>query len=257
MMRTLLVVVAAFLSFAASAVPPSSNITDMWWNPAESGWGVNVILQNDVAFLTFFLYNPSQNPIWYTSDIHYQGSSTWSGTLYASTGPWFVGAFNQLNVTRRVAGTVRFALINFDQATLTYTVDGISVTKTVERQTWTNDDYSGTYSGGYSIRLTNCSPSSFNGIQETAGILAVSQNGANLAMTAASTVGVCSFVGTYIQLGRNGTTQMGSYNCTDGTRGTFTASEMSISQSGFSAKVAGQNQFCQWSGYLGGIARAP
>jgi hypothetical protein len=33
----------------------TSEITDMWWNPAESGWGVNIILQNSVAFATFLV----------------------------------------------------------------------------------------------------------------------------------------------------------------------------------------------------------
>ena len=39
----------------AGPVRASTNTTDitgMWWKPAESGWGVNVTLQNDFAFLS-------------------------------------------------------------------------------------------------------------------------------------------------------------------------------------------------------------
>ena len=40
-------VAAILLSFClvAKASTYSTEITDMWWNPSESGWGVNVILR--------------------------------------------------------------------------------------------------------------------------------------------------------------------------------------------------------------------
>jgi hypothetical protein len=37
----------------------------MWWNPDESGWGVNVILQKDVGYIAFFVYDSARNPVWY------------------------------------------------------------------------------------------------------------------------------------------------------------------------------------------------
>jgi hypothetical protein len=42
----------------------------MWWNPDESGWGVNVILQKDMGYIALFVYDSAQNPVWYTSDVH-------------------------------------------------------------------------------------------------------------------------------------------------------------------------------------------
>jgi hypothetical protein len=42
----------------------------MWWNPDESGWGVNVILQKDMGYIAFFVYDSAQDPVWYTSDVH-------------------------------------------------------------------------------------------------------------------------------------------------------------------------------------------
>jgi hypothetical protein len=42
----------------------------MWWNPDESGWGVNVILQKDMGYIAFFVYDSAQNPVWCTSDVH-------------------------------------------------------------------------------------------------------------------------------------------------------------------------------------------
>jgi len=43
----LLVVLCLAFSTAAGASTYSSEITDMWWNSAESGWGVNVIFQGN------------------------------------------------------------------------------------------------------------------------------------------------------------------------------------------------------------------
>jgi len=36
--------------------------SDLWWNPAESGWGVTVDHQQDVMFLTFFIYRSDGSP---------------------------------------------------------------------------------------------------------------------------------------------------------------------------------------------------
>ena len=94
--RLILLVVFALSCGTAGASTVSTEITDMWWNPAESGWGVNVILQGDTAFLTFFVYDTGRIPIWYTSDAHLQSAAsplTWTGKLYETRGPWFGGPF--------------------------------------------------------------------------------------------------------------------------------------------------------------------
>ena len=41
--------------------------SDLWWNPAESGWGVTIDHQQDVMFLTFFIYRNDGSPYWVTS----------------------------------------------------------------------------------------------------------------------------------------------------------------------------------------------
>jgi hypothetical protein len=244
-----------FVLCNARASTNTSEITDMWWNPAESGWGINIILQNSVAFATFFVYDANHNPLWYTAELHYQGNFVWSGPLYATNGPWFGGPFPSGATTIRQVGTATFSVFALNQATLTYSVGDIAVTKTLQRQTWTNENYTGTYAGGYSIRLTGCAPSSLNGIQEVAGLLSVNQTGTSVSMAATTNGSSCSFSGTYTQTGKLGDVQ-GNYSCTDGTRGTFDAFEMTPTISGFTARIAGQNQYCNWSGYLGGISRA-
>ena len=39
----------------------SNNFQDLWWNPSESGWGVNVAHQGDILFATLFTYDENGN----------------------------------------------------------------------------------------------------------------------------------------------------------------------------------------------------
>jgi hypothetical protein len=257
-MRKMLAVFAAVLALSVGTVRASTNtseITDMWWNPAESGWGINIILQNDIAFGTFFVYDAAQNPIWYTVTLNYQGNFVWSGDLYATRGPWFGGAFPPSSVSLRKVGTATFSVLTLNSSTLVYSVDGVTVHKSLERQTWKNENLTGSYAGGYSIRSTSCAPSSLNGLQEVSGYLSVLHTGSTFSISATTSGFNCSFNGQYSQTGKLGRVQ-GTYSCTDSSYGSFLLFEMTPTISGFNARVQGSNQYCQWSGYMGGIKRA-
>lgn len=61
--RTLLTLFLASAAFGASA-------TDIWWNPSESGWGVNFAQNGNFIFATFFIYGPPNNaPTWVTGQL--------------------------------------------------------------------------------------------------------------------------------------------------------------------------------------------
>ena len=42
----------------------ANNYQDLWWNPSESGWGINIAQQGDVMFATWFIYGASRQPTW-------------------------------------------------------------------------------------------------------------------------------------------------------------------------------------------------
>jgi hypothetical protein len=256
LLSSLFACAVAFASPGAAASTNTTEITDMWFNPAEAGWGVNMILQNNVAFMTFFIYDENRNPVWYTAELHFRSGFEWSGLVYASGGPWFGGTFPPAGVTIRQAGTATFSMAanNLDHATLTYVIDGVSVTKSLQRQFWTYENYSRIYAGGYSVRSTRCVPGTPDGIEEVTGILEVNQNGESMSMNAVAAEFSCSFIGTYSQQGKLGRVD-GNYACTDTRRGSFTMSDMTPTVSGFTGHIEGQNQFCQWSGFFGGITR--
>ena len=112
------------------------NYTSLWWDPEESGWGINFSQQGDIVFGTLFTYDASGQPMWLVmSDGRKQPGRVFSGALYRTTGPAFnAQPFTPVgpgNLTQVGTMTVGFA----DQfAALAYTVNGVTVNKTLRRQ---------------------------------------------------------------------------------------------------------------------------
>ena len=44
-------------------------LSDLWWNPNESGWGVTVDQQQDIMFLTFFIAGSNGSPYWVVAEV--------------------------------------------------------------------------------------------------------------------------------------------------------------------------------------------
>lgn len=118
----------------ASISTVKENYTDLWWNPSESGWGVNVNHQGHTLFVTVFTYDRDGSPMWLVaSSVTRQPSGFWQGTLLRMAGP----AFNAVPWGAAVptaVGTLRLTFTSLTQALLSYSVDGVTVNKTVERQ---------------------------------------------------------------------------------------------------------------------------
>ena len=121
------------LNIAANATAPP-DYTDLWWNPAESGWGLNLNHQGSVIFGTLFTYDASGAPMWLVlARGDSQADGSYQGTLYRTTGP----AFNAVPWTATTpveVGTMRVAFSSLSAGTLTYTVVGVSVTKSIIRE---------------------------------------------------------------------------------------------------------------------------
>lgn len=76
---------------APAALAKTTDYSDLWWISTESGWGIQLVQQNNTIFATMFVYGPDGQPAWYSATLFYRGTNTftWSGTLYKTTGPWF------------------------------------------------------------------------------------------------------------------------------------------------------------------------
>jgi hypothetical protein len=261
-MAAILVGCCATLSHAATA---TTDFSDLWWNASESGWGANVIQQNDVLFITLFVNNQSNAPVWYVASAVTQTASTgttvnFTGALYQTTAPYFGGAFNPANVTNRQVGTITFSAAQISQATITYGVDGVNVTKEVTRQTWRAENIAGTYLGAVSGTWAGCGGPR-NGYQESFVTLTVSQGGVAINMRedgAGNPPYTCIYTGNYSQDGRMGAIA-GNVLCSDGVNQAFVATEVQGGIQGLSMRLVA-SQFsgtCTFSGRMGGMRRAP
>ena len=114
------------------------NAQGLWWVPngAESGWGINFSHQDDILFATWFTYDAQGRETWLVaSRMDETTRNTYTGTLYRTTGPPFNAVpFDPAKATGTPAGTITLQVIDFDNAILTATVDGTTITKPLGKQ---------------------------------------------------------------------------------------------------------------------------
>jgi hypothetical protein len=113
------------------------NAQGLWWalGGAESGWGINISHQGQKVFATWFTYDAQGRNTWLVmSDGRDAGRNSYEGTLYRTTGPAFGAAFDPVSVTRTPVGTLRIDIRNSDNASMTATVDGVTVRKEISKQ---------------------------------------------------------------------------------------------------------------------------
>jgi hypothetical protein len=232
--------------------------SDIWWNPNESGWGMNMIQTNTFIFATLYVYGADGKPTWYVGELQRgAGADNYTGPLYATTGPYFGGPFNPANVTTRTAGTMTYTPVTVWTGTLSYTVDGTTVNKAIERQPLTSDNYSGAYDVQATITVTNCTDTSFNGTYTSPGTAEIAQTGGTISATLYGVLGndSCTIPATtYTQKGRMARFG-GPYSCPWGETGTAVIYEMNPSLYGFSGRMTfdSSNFGCHVEGEIVGL----
>jgi hypothetical protein len=235
----------------------STDVTDLWWNPAESGWGVNVIQQGNIVFATFFVYDSANKAHWYVASnlTAAQATSagiTFQGPLFESTGPFFGVPFDANAVVLNTVGTATLVFTLPSAGVLTYTVNGTRVTKQIVRQTWAANDSSGTYEGSRTILTSTggsgstCTPAilAFSSVQ-------IAQSSTSFSMNGTLGGNACRFSGNYSQDGHFGTST-GTFTCASGLAGTYQLTELETSPFGFLARYGGTERGCTLDGRIGG-----
>lgn len=133
----------------------STNYTALWWNPAESGWGINLNHQANTIFATLFTYANDGNALWLVaSNLAQQADGSFSGILYRTSGP----PFNQVPwsaISFSEVGTMTLRFSSSGAGTLSYTFGGVSVSKAIERQVFSSPAPTCTLESGSRASLTN------------------------------------------------------------------------------------------------------
>jgi len=120
-------------ALSLSSLPVTENYTDLWWNPAESGWGVNFNHQGEVIFATLFTYGFDGSATWFSATLfRTPGGADYLGDLYRTRGPVFnANPWRAVDYER--VGEMRVAFSGPGAAMLSYYVDGLAVAKSIER----------------------------------------------------------------------------------------------------------------------------
>jgi len=199
-------VLAALLAVSLSA--RAAEFTDVYYDPAEDGWGVFLVQSETTQFLAFFIYGSDGKPTWYVAILAEDATGKFTGTLYATTGTYFLNPWQGKSTVE--AGTASFTPSDAYHATLSYTVNGVgTVTKAVQRQTLTAYVLSGNYSGSGAGSINNCvSPGQNEPTYRSRFGLTVTQTGdqsASLVFTFVDMVHnglVCTIAGPLTHIGR-------------------------------------------------------
>ena len=109
--------ILAFVALLALAVSASAFAarTGHWFNPAESGSGYNIDIQDGVLVITIFSYKPNGDSEWYISSGPMSGSQqTYTGILLAVRGGQCISCTYVAPASTVVSGSI---VINFTSET--------------------------------------------------------------------------------------------------------------------------------------------
>ncbi len=118
---------------------PPAELSGLWWNASESGWGVNLTQRGNNVFAVWYTYDGAGNPKWYVAPHCQMPGAGAVGrcveTLYEVNGPKFFGSgFNPAAAHVVDVGLLELAFINENTGTMKYTVTGQSRTVPITRQ---------------------------------------------------------------------------------------------------------------------------
>jgi hypothetical protein len=143
MLRKILAVVLSTFALESAA----ANYTDWWWNPAQSGHGLNVGQQGNTVFLSWFTYDEAGQGMWVVLSGPLAGNAV-QGDFYRTTGPKLGEPFNPAAVAAAKVGTGRISFASLHSATFDWTVNAKSGSVALVRQSYGQPDPSGSYVGG-------------------------------------------------------------------------------------------------------------
>ena len=110
-----------------------TNYQDAWWNPAESGWGLFVVHQDNTLFSALTTYDFAATACGSSPPAVLQPDGSYLGDLFRTSGPPFNAQpfvpITGANIAK--IGAMRFMFSDGMSGTLAYTVNGAPVSKSI------------------------------------------------------------------------------------------------------------------------------
>jgi chitodextrinase len=123
------------LAFGAPNAAPISDYSDMWWGgTSQNGWGVVLTQQAHNIFAAWYTYDSSGKTTWFVMPDGTWSGSTYSGALYSTKGTPVIGAnYDATSLAVTAVGMLSIAFTDANNATISYTVNGLAQTKPITR----------------------------------------------------------------------------------------------------------------------------
>ena len=100
--------------------------TAVWWNPAESGWGLSIVQHPDNQVVAvWYHYDAQGRPRWsIVPGGSWTDARTFVGTMYVTTGPdYFAAPFDSSRVSVKHQGTATLRFSDVDTADVSFVLD--------------------------------------------------------------------------------------------------------------------------------------
>ncbi len=121
--------------FTTGAREGSANRSDIWWNPRQSGWGLQLAEQGNTLVVAWYTYGADRQPIWLLATLARDSSGRFAGALRR---PITGTPFAQINGTVAsgdlpIVGDATVEFVDGQRGVFRYRVDGVSQSRDIER----------------------------------------------------------------------------------------------------------------------------
>ena len=116
---------------------PLNNYSDLWWGgSSQNGWGLSLTQQGSSLFGVWYTYDAQGKAQWFfMSGGSFTSANTYSGGLNRATSSQWSGAlYNPALLKVNAVGTLDLTFSDANNATMRYSVDGVSGMNLITRQ---------------------------------------------------------------------------------------------------------------------------
>lgn len=140
----------------------AANYQDWWWNPAQSGMGLNVGHQENMVAVSWYLYGSDSKGEFLVFSGPLNGNAM-TGSLYRYTGPRPGPGFSPGDVDATAVGSATITFTTDSTAVMSYNFDGLSGQLNLQRFTFSSLSLNGNFAAVLGSAITGCQDPYLNG----------------------------------------------------------------------------------------------
>ena len=119
-------------------------VTDLWWNPAEPAWSLNIVHHkqfvvggpgSDALIATWNTFDVNLAPTWVTlTSGTWASGQTFTGVMHETTGSYFANPYLPGQAVDSVVSSARLTFSDANNGNLVYTLFGVTSSRAIVRK---------------------------------------------------------------------------------------------------------------------------